>query len=184
MRCSTLRRFALITGGDVLQAGLAHPALHVAVFVHAGHVVNVHPAIDDLIKHDGRAVFDRYNNSGLRVWSVRRFKNPSLALTMAQRRLVCSSQATLAVTSIISVAHASTSFFMVINSSFAADWLISAACPTPACPRFAYGPTNRDTALSVFVFCIPPLCSFAPPLGLVTLRQTFVRRRHRWRFDA
>jgi hypothetical protein len=44
-------------------------------------------------------------------------------------------------------------------------WLISAACPTPACPRFAYGPTNRGTALSVLVHCIPPLSRFGPPYG-------------------
>jgi hypothetical protein len=56
---------------------------------------------------------------------VRRFKNPSLAFTTAQRRLVCSSQATLAVPSAISVAHASTSFFTVV-APFGVGWLISA----------------------------------------------------------
>src|SRR4030095_4902821 len=58
-------------------------------------------------------------------------------------------------------------------------WLISAACPTPACPRFAYGPTNRGTALSVLVHCIPPLSRSAHVAGLVILRQTFVGRCHR-----
>ena len=52
--------------------------------------------------------------------------------------------------------------------------------PNAAKPALALlRPTNRDTALSVLVHCIPPISRFARRAGLVTSRQTFVRRCHR-----
>jgi hypothetical protein len=47
-----------------------------------------------------------------------------------------------------------------------------------AVSRTFYGPTNRGTALSVLVHCIPPISRSAHVAGLVILRQTFVRRCH------
>ena len=137
----TVYQRSLVTAGDVLQTGLVHPALHVAVFVHAGNVVNMNPSIHGLVKHDGRAVFDRYNNSNCVFGPVRRFKNPSLAFTTAQRRLVCSSQATLAVASAISVAQASTSFF-IGSGSISVGGVISAACAAPIHLLVALRPTQ------------------------------------------